>query len=263
MPDRAACSQSPPALGESWIIVTTLARFLVCSLEINRFIATDGAKRLILQPASVAVPLAIVVGIRQRSAAGLDVDRRTGRCGGGRVRCRGANGRRCAFCWPPVCCWSTPAIGSRWSRRRLRVYVLAPIAFMFAAFWWTLVHRSPRARRIAAGVLALSVAFHARLAWAQARVSLYRNREVVATAVREGRRCSRIAATSRSTEADALSVRRAPIDARLQVLTSAYRAGGRSLHWTITVQNRGGDSPSAIRYVATYRRSRRHRRSAS
>ena len=31
-------------------------------------------------------------------------------------------------------------------------YVLAPIAFMFAAFWWTFVD-SPRARRIAAGVL--------------------------------------------------------------------------------------------------------------
>ena len=63
-------------------------------------------------------------------------------------------------------------------------YVLAPIAFMFTAFWWTLVD-SPRARQIAAGVLALSVAFHAGLAWAQApEVSLYRNREVVATAVR-------------------------------------------------------------------------------
>ena len=36
-------------------------------------------------------------------------------------------------------------------------YVLAPIAFMFAAFWWTFVD-SPRARRIAAGVLVLNVA---------------------------------------------------------------------------------------------------------
>ena len=63
-------------------------------------------------------------------------------------------------------------------------YVLAPIAFMFAAFWWTFVD-SPRARRIAAGVLVLNVAFHAGLAWAQGpELSLYKNRDVVATAVR-------------------------------------------------------------------------------
>lgn len=63
-------------------------------------------------------------------------------------------------------------------------YVLAPIAFMFAAFWWTFVD-SPRARQIAAGVLILNVAFHAGLAWTQApERSLYKNRGVVAAAVR-------------------------------------------------------------------------------
>src|SRR5947207_15665305 len=63
-------------------------------------------------------------------------------------------------------------------------YVLAPIALLFAAFWWTFVD-SPRARRIAAGVLVLNIGFHAGLAVAQApELSLYKNRKVVAAAVR-------------------------------------------------------------------------------
>src|SRR4029077_3844034 len=58
-------------------------------------------------------------------------------------------------------------------------YVLAPVAFLFAAFWWTLLD-SPRARQIAAGVLVLNLCFHAGLAWAQApEISLYRNRAPV------------------------------------------------------------------------------------
>src|SRR5262249_58581231 len=63
-------------------------------------------------------------------------------------------------------------------------YVLAPIVFLFAAYWWTLLD-SPRARRVAAVVLAVSVLFHAGPAWAQAPgLSLYRDRGDVAGAVR-------------------------------------------------------------------------------
>ena len=63
-------------------------------------------------------------------------------------------------------------------------YVVAPVAFMFAAYCWTFVD-SPRWRRIAAAVLAANIAFHAGQAWIQAPMkSLYRNREVVATAIR-------------------------------------------------------------------------------
>jgi hypothetical protein len=137
-------------------------------------------------------------------------------------------------------------------------YILAPIAFMFAAFWWTLVD-SPRARQIAAGVMVLSVAFHAGLAWAQApEVSLYRNREVVATAVRLKE--PEMFAHRRDFAVDggpiALSDPSRPYDPTrdFQVLESAYRAGpGRSLHWTITVLNRS--AVVAFRdplYVATY-----------
>ena len=46
-------------------------------------------------------------------------------------------------------------------------YVVAPVAFMFAAYCWTFVD-SPRWRRIAAGCWRLNIVFHAGLAWAQA-----------------------------------------------------------------------------------------------
>ena len=63
-------------------------------------------------------------------------------------------------------------------------YVVAPVAFIFAAYCWTFVD-SPRWRRIAAVTLGLNVVFHAGLAWIQGpEQSLYRNREVVATAIR-------------------------------------------------------------------------------
>ena len=63
-------------------------------------------------------------------------------------------------------------------------YVLAPVAFLYAAFCWTFVD-SPRSRRIAAWVLGANVMFHAGLAVAQApEKSLYKNRAPVAAAVR-------------------------------------------------------------------------------
>ena len=63
-------------------------------------------------------------------------------------------------------------------------YVLAPIALVFAAYWWTFVD-SPRSRRVAAVILALNVVFHAGLAWAQApELSLYKHRAIVAAAIR-------------------------------------------------------------------------------
>jgi hypothetical protein len=63
-------------------------------------------------------------------------------------------------------------------------YIVAPVGFMFAAYCWTFVD-SPRWRRIAAAILVTNVVFHVALAWIQApEHSLYRNRAVVAEAVR-------------------------------------------------------------------------------
>jgi hypothetical protein len=63
-------------------------------------------------------------------------------------------------------------------------WVTGPVGFMFAAYCWTFID-SPRWRRIAAVLLATNIVFHIGQAWIQApEISLYRNREVVATAIR-------------------------------------------------------------------------------
>jgi hypothetical protein len=62
-------------------------------------------------------------------------------------------------------------------------YVVAPLAFMFAAYCWTFVD-SPRWRQVAAALVAGNVAFQVALGWIQApEKSLYRNRAVVVAAI--------------------------------------------------------------------------------
>ena len=244
-----------------WIIATTLARFLsFASLEVSRFIATDGAKRLEffgrhlwLAQAAIAV---WIIGTVQPLWMFVD-------------GCR------------PMRQWPASMPRGKWAALRVLVaasvllvyasywfvieppqahafYVLAPIAFMFAAFWWTFVD-SARARRIAAGVLILNIAFHAGLAWTEGpELSLYKNRGVVATAIRL--KAPEMFAHRRDFAIDggpsALSDPSRPYDPTrdFQVLESAYRMGPwRSLHWTITVQNRS--AVVAFRdplYIATY-----------
>jgi hypothetical protein len=166
-----------------FIIVTTIARFFsFASLEIVRFIATDNAKRLeFFLRHRCLIPLAAVVwivGLAQPVWMLAEMFRG----------------------------WQRRASDAEWNRLRWLVlvsvllvyasywfvmeppqahafYVLAPIAWLFAARCWTFVD-GPRARRAAAIVLAISIAFHAGLAWAQApEKSLYKNRGPVAAAV--------------------------------------------------------------------------------
>lgn len=244
-----------------WIIVTTLARFLsFAGLEMGRFLATDGAKRLEffqrhlwLAPAVIVVA---VIGVLQPLWMLVD-------------GCR------------PVRQWPQTIPRAKWTALRWLVaesvllvyasywlvmeppqahafYVLAPVAFMFAAFWWTWID-SPRARRIAAGVLVLNVAVHGGLAWTQGpELSLYKNRAVVATALRL--KAPEMFAHRRDFAIDGgplvLSDASRDYDpARdFQVVQSAYRPGPRgSLHWTITVHN--ASRSVAFRdplYVSTY-----------
>jgi hypothetical protein len=64
-------------------------------------------------------------------------------------------------------------------------YVVAPIAFIYAADCWMLVDRPPW-RKVAALLLACTIVFHAALAITQGpEQSLYANRAVVAAAIRE------------------------------------------------------------------------------
>ena len=244
-----------------WIIATTLARFLsFASLEISRFITTDGAKRLEfferhlwLAPAAIAV---WIVGTVQPLWMLVDALR-------------------------PARRWSAATPREKWTALRLLLaasvllvyasywfvmeppqahafYVLAPVAFLFAAFWWTLVD-STRARRIAAAVLTLNVAFHAGLAWAEwPELSLYKNRAVVATAIRL--KAPEMFGHRRDFAIDggpaALTDASRPYDPTRDfvVLEASHRDGPRrSLHWTITIENRS--TVVAFRdplYIASY-----------
>jgi hypothetical protein len=252
-----------------WIIATTLARFLSFgSLEVVRFIATDGAKRLEffqrhlwLAPAAIAV---WIIGTAHPIWMFVDLCRPSRR-------------------WPALSPVEAPASmpWGRWAVLRVLVaasvllvyvsywfvmeppqahafYVLAPIAFMVTAFWWTFVD-SPRARRIAAGVLVLNIAYHAGLAWSQGpELSLYKNRGVVATAVRlkEPEMFAHRRDFAIGGGPAVLSDLSRPYDPTkdFQVLESAYRMGPqRSLHWTITLKN--ASAMVAFRdplYVASY-----------
>ena len=245
-----------------WILVTTLARFLsFASLEISRFVATDGAKRLEffqrhlwLAPGAAAVWL---VGTIQPIWMLVDL-------------CRPS--RRLSASVPPVK-WAAlrrQAIvavlfvyASYWfvmePPQAHAFYVLSPIAFMLAAFWWTGCVDSPRARRIAAAVLILNIAVHAGLAVAEGpELSLYKNREVVATALRL--KSPEMFAHRRDFAVDGGPVVLSDLSRGydptrdFQVLESAYREGpGHSLHWTITVRN--SSAVVAFRdplYISTY-----------
>ena len=164
------------------VAVETLARlFSFASLEIWRFIATDDGKRIMfllrhlwIAPLAVAVWLA---GLWQP----LWMLREWFR-------------RQSPFAeWRPLK-WLVAATvvlvyASYWfvlePAQAHAFYVVAPVAFVFAAYCWTFVD-SKRWRRIAAAILATNVAFHTSQAWIQApQKSLYRNREVVAAAIRE------------------------------------------------------------------------------
>jgi hypothetical protein len=62
-------------------------------------------------------------------------------------------------------------------------YVLAPIAVLFSAYCWSIVD-SPSARRAAAFVVVINIAFHGGLAFVRLREdSLYTRRDVVAAAI--------------------------------------------------------------------------------
>jgi hypothetical protein len=164
-----------------WIAVTTLARlFSFASLEIWRFLATDDGKRLMLLLGHLwLAPLAVVVWL-----AGLWQPiwmlREWFRTASPFVE------------WRPLKWLVAGTVGlvyaSYWfvlePPQAHAFYLVAPIAFMFAAYCWTFVD-SPRWRRIAAVILTVNVALHAGRAWIQApEKSLYRNRETVAAAIR-------------------------------------------------------------------------------
>jgi hypothetical protein len=162
-------------------VLSTLARFFsFASLEILRFIATgDGNRTMLLLRHLWMVPLTIVVwaaGIWQPFWMLREWFRPQSPHGGWQtLRWLVAGSVALVY----VSFWFVLEPPQSHS-----FYVLAPVAFMFAAYCWTFVD-SPRWRRIAGAILAANVAFHIGQAWIHApEKSIFRNREVLAAAIR-------------------------------------------------------------------------------
>jgi hypothetical protein len=161
--------------------LSMLARlFSFASFEIWRFLATDDPKRqtLLLRHLWIA-PLAVVVWV-----AGLWQPVWMLR-EWFRTRSRFAE-------WPALKWLIAGTVGVIYTgycfvlepSQAHAFYIVAPMAFMYAAYCWTFID-SPRWRQIGAAILAINIVFHLGQAWIQApQQSLYRNREVGAAAVR-------------------------------------------------------------------------------
>jgi hypothetical protein len=241
-------------------LLVTLAQFFsFASLEINRFVATDNAKRLMLLAGHPwIVPLAAIVlvaGFVQPvwMLVSLFTRLRVSDPSAQQTRVSDASarqGRRAgrADWWTLRVMVAFTVIlvyASYWfvkeEPQAHAFFAVAPIAFIFAASCWTRID-SPRWRRVAAVVLALNIAFHAALARIQGpEQSLYANRQVVAAAIREKqpeifghRRPYAIDAGPR-----AISDPSRPHDVKdLKVVDRTVRiARGGVAVWTVTVTN--------------------------
>ena len=164
------------------VYLNTLARFLSFpSLEIMRFIATDGAKRLELALQYLwLVPIAAVVwvaGLLQPVWMLVEAFRRRPRAAQDWTSLRWLVGLSVALVYLSYWLVMEPPQAHAF-------YVLAPIAFIYAAECWARVD-SRRARHVAAVLLTSSVVYHAGIAWAQTSTqSLYKQRAVAAEAIR-------------------------------------------------------------------------------
>jgi hypothetical protein len=162
-------------------MVDTLARlFSFPSLEIWRYMATDDGKRAMFLLGNIWIaPLAVVVwlaGILQPVWMAREWFRRK----------PGADDWR-LLTWLLVAT-IVMIYASYWfviePPQAHAFYVLSPLSFMFAAYCFAAVD-SPRTRRIAGALLALNIVFHIGQAWIHwPEISLYRQRDVVATALR-------------------------------------------------------------------------------
>jgi hypothetical protein len=243
------------------IIVTTLARMLsFASLEINRFIATDGAKRLEFFSRHVwLVPLAAIVwtvGVVQPVWMLVEMCRPADRWPEA-----GSRARWLAMRWLVVAS-IVIVYASYWfvmePAQAHAFYVLAPLALCLAAYCWTFVD-SPGWRRVAAAILAANVAFHAGLAVAQAPdKSLYKHRDIVAAAIDEKR--PDMFAHRRAFAIDAAPYSLDPATPHdpvrdIRVTTAAYsRRWGTAVHWTVTVTNQNPRvAYRDLLYFTTYR----------
>ena len=238
-------------------LLVTLAQFFsFASLEINRFVANDNAKRLMLLVEHPWIaPLAAIVlvaGFVQPVWMLISAFRRR-------------HGHKKGDDWLALRLLVGFTVvliyGSYWfvkeEPQAHAFFVVAPIAFIFAASCWTLID-SPGWRRVAAVLLGVNIAFHAGLAWIQGpEQSLYTNRQVIAAAISE--RQPEIFGHRRPYANDAgpraVSDSTRPHDVSdLKVVASTHRvATGGAAIWMVTVNNASARVAfRSLIYRATY-----------
>jgi len=245
-----------PHLVTPWVLATTAGRFLsFASLEINRFLEITRSKRLFLLHAHLwLVPLAAVsalFGVLHPIAMAALWFRR-----------RAAPPEWAAIRWLAVGTVVLIYLSYFFAYEPPQAhafYVVAPLALVYAFYSWNLMD-SPRWRKVAAVVLATSVAYHAGLAGVKSGRSLYHDRAVPAVAVLQ--RVPPVLARRRAYSMDARldpAAGREPdvpgeAQADLQLAASTWsRPWGIAL-WTLTVRNRARAAAYRdVRYQCRYR----------
>lgn len=231
-------------------LLVTLAQFFsFASLEINRFVATDNAKRLtLLVRHPWLIPLAAIVlvaGFAQPVWMLVSAFRRlrasnASALQGPPERLRNWQALRALVAFTVVLVYASYWFVTEEPRAHA-FFVVAPVAFIFAASCWPLID-SRRWRRVAAAVMAANIALHTGLAVVQApHHSLYTNRQVVAAAIRdkEPEMFGHRRPYANDAGPSAVTDPTRPHDVRdLQIVERAVRIerGGAAV-WTVTVTN--------------------------
>jgi hypothetical protein len=162
-----------------WIFLKTVARFLSFpSLEVNRFVGTDATRVVFIEEHWRIVPLLIVVAVagvvQPVWMAALWFKRQSRSPGWSEIRWLAAA--------TVLLVYVSYFFVMEFTQARA-YYVVAPLAFTYAAYCWTFID-SPRWRRIAAATMAVNICFQFGMAWIRLpEHSLYWNRPLVAAAI--------------------------------------------------------------------------------
>jgi len=236
-----------------WILLKTIARFLSFpSLEVNRFVGTDATREVFIEQHRPMVPLFVVMAIASIVQpvwmAALWFKRRSRAPGWPEIR------------WLAVATvlvvYGSYFFVMEYTQARA-YYVVAPLAFTYAAYCWTFID-SPRWRRIAAATMAVNVCFQFGMAWIRLpEDSLYWNRPLVAAAVslKQPDVFARRRFFARDVPSDHLAAlelaARAPDD--LEVVRAAWSQRAGVSRWSIAVRNRSSElGYRQLLYQTTY-----------
>jgi hypothetical protein len=161
-----------------WILLKTIARMLSFpSLEVGNFLGTGANRLVFVEQHWPLVPLLFVVtlvGFAQPLWMALTWFRR-------RPALPDWSAMRWLLAGTVTLVYSSYFFVMEKTEARA-YYLTAPVAFAYAAYCWTFVD-SPRARRMAAAILAINICFQFSVAWTRMPQSLYKDRELVSAAI--------------------------------------------------------------------------------